>query len=104
MSDHVEVLYSPVSTDDEQQDWLALIQVALDGALSLNTAGVYTSEQLGILMSDQVEAMYNSHKRRDDKQGCRGCSHPSHLELCTEPGQGWLLLAQTMHYVDLSQR
>ena len=22
MSDHVEVVYSPVSTDDEQQDWL----------------------------------------------------------------------------------
>ena len=78
---------------------VALIQAVLDGAQRLNTAGVYISEQLGILMSDQVEVMYNSHKRRDDKQGCRGCSHPSHLELCTEPGQGWRLLTQTMHYV-----
>ena len=105
MSDPVEVLYrcqimlkfciAPVSTDDKTAV-VAFIQAVLDGAQRLNAAGVYISEQLGILMSDQVEVMYNSHKRRDDKQDCSGCSHPSHLELCTEPGQGWRL---TMHYV-----
>ena len=48
---------------------VALIQAVLDGAQRLNAAGVYISEQLGILMSDQVEVLYSSFgKRRDYEQ------------------------------------
>ena len=96
MSDHVEVYIAQMINNKTAV--VALIQAALDGAPSLNTAGVNISEQLGIPMSDQVELLYSSRKRRGDKEGCSGCSHTSHLELCTKPEQGWRLRKQTMHY------
>ena len=74
---------------------VALIQAVLDGAPSLNTAGIHIIEQLGILMSDRVEVLYSSHKRRDDKQCYSGYSHTGNLGWCTEPEHSWRIHKQT---------